>query len=404
MEKILSLPSYQPLGEMPGFRGYPGGTTLCPNDPGSIRLLRELYDEFLPLFEADDFNVCCDETWELGKGRSQKKTEKYGPGKVYLDFLLKIYRLCEKHEKRMNLWADIVLKYPELIPQLPRDVVLLNWEYESKGPNIRRTKQIADSGIAFMVCPGTSSWLTHGSRLPNAMENIRSFARQGRRHHACGFLNTDWGDQGHRNLLGVSLHGFAYGAAQGWNGKGVCDGPFTQKFCRLAFLQTNQRLANAITLLGSAYLTCGATIPNRSLLFEGLSQPIVHTTPPEYSAIDEMTEAGLNKVIQQLSPKNLFPSASTKLCEFEAIALEELKLAARMDVLSAERALAIKSIRRGKTVPSTTFKKLAQKMEAISEDFEYIWRQRNRPSRLRDNLRLFSKTQQQMLRFADKRV
>ncbi|MHC5018151.1 MAG: hypothetical protein ACYTFP_06185, partial [Planctomycetota bacterium] len=37
MEKILSLPAYRHLGEMPGFRGYPGGTCLCPTDPGSIK-------------------------------------------------------------------------------------------------------------------------------------------------------------------------------------------------------------------------------------------------------------------------------------------------------------------------------------------------------------------------------
>ncbi|MHC4761311.1 MAG: hypothetical protein ACYS9H_08215, partial [Planctomycetota bacterium] len=38
-EKILSLPAYRHLGEMPGFRGYPGGTCLCPTDPGSIKLI-----------------------------------------------------------------------------------------------------------------------------------------------------------------------------------------------------------------------------------------------------------------------------------------------------------------------------------------------------------------------------
>jgi hypothetical protein len=34
MEKILSLPAYRTLAELPGFRGYAGGTTLCPDDPG----------------------------------------------------------------------------------------------------------------------------------------------------------------------------------------------------------------------------------------------------------------------------------------------------------------------------------------------------------------------------------
>ncbi len=402
MEKILSLPDYQHLGEMPGFRGFPGGTTLCPGDPGSIKLVRELYEEFVPLFEATDFNVCCDETWELGKGRSRKRANKYGVGKVYLDFLLKIHRLCEKHGRRMNLWADIVLKHPELIGQLPRDIVLLNWEYESDGANIRRTKEIADAGIDFMVCPGTSSWLTHGSRLPNAMSNIRAFARQGKRHHAQGLLNTDWGDNGHRNLLGISLHGFAYGAAQAWSGHAVNDDAFTENFCRLSFGQTNHKLAKAIALLGSAYLTCGAAKPNRSLLFEGMFEPIIHSNPPAYSAIDMMTHDGLAKAAKELSSSNLFPAISGKLPEFEQIAMEELKLAAGMDALAAERAIAVKSIRQNRRVTTGCWGKLAEKLGYCSDEFGRLWRKRNKPSRLRDNLRLFSKTQQQMLRFADK--
>lgn len=404
MEKILSLPDYTHLGEMPGFRGFPGGTTLCPGDPGSIQLIGELYEEYVPLFEAADFNVCCDETWELGRGRSRKRAEKHGTGKVYLEFLLKIHRLCEKYGKRMNLWADIVLKYPELIPQLPPDIVLLNWEYEGGGVNIQRTKGIADSGIEFMVCPGTSAWLTHGSRLPNAMKNIKAFAGQGRRHHAVGLLNTDWGDQGHRNFLGISLHGFAYGAAQAWHGKAVCDASFTENFCRLTFRQTDQKLAEAITLLGSTYRICGAAMPNRSLLFEGMFEPIQHTTPPKYSAIDMMTIAGLANVVTQLSLPNLFPARSSQLPDFIRTAGDELALGAKMDALAAERAMAVKSIRAGKSVTQRSLQKLSETMGVCSKEFETLWRLRNKPSRLRDNLRLFTKTQQQMLRFADKKV
>ena len=70
-EKILALQQYTHLGEIPGFRNHPGGSTLCPVNRDSIKLVSELYNEFVPLFEAEDFNVCCDETWELGKGRSK---------------------------------------------------------------------------------------------------------------------------------------------------------------------------------------------------------------------------------------------------------------------------------------------------------------------------------------------
>jgi hexosaminidase len=382
IEKILMLPKYRHLGEMPGFRNLPGGTTLCPTDPGSMELIAELYDEFVPLFEAEDFNACCDETWELGKGRSKKIADKKGVGRVYLDFILKIYRLCQKYGKRMNIWADILLKHPEMLNQLPRDIVLLNWEYEQDGANIKRTREIAKAGFKFLVCPGTSAWLTHGSRLPNAMQNTRNFAAQGVKHGAQGLLMTDWGDQGHRNFLGVSLHGFAYAAACAWNLQKVDDKTFIERFCRQIFGQP----AKALKILGSTYLTCGATAKNRSLLFNALTEPLMGA---ENSAIDEMKAGGLKKVIKQLSAKGLWPKPSRTLAEFEQIALEELKLAARMDCFAAVRALVAKKLRKKIVVGSSERRHLADEINSISSQFRRLWLKRNKPSRLCDNIKMF---------------
>ncbi|MFA5292117.1 MAG: family 20 glycosylhydrolase [Phycisphaerae bacterium] len=378
LEKILALPKYQHLGELPGYRGLPGGTTLCPIDTGSIKLISELYSEFIPLFEAEDFNVCCDETWELGEGRSKKLAGKIGKGRVYLDFLLKIYRLCKKHNKRMNIWADIVLKYPELLSKLPKDIVLLNWEYEQNGKNIYRTKELAKAGLPFMVCPGTSGWLTHGSRIPNAMANIANFAEQGRKFGAEGMLNTDWGDNGHRNFLGVSLHGFAHGAAQSWNGKKVDNNKFTENFCRYFFKQKDNKLAGIIKKLGNNYKTCGTNVPNRSWLYFALVEPVKNIKSDSY--INQMNEKGLKKIIEQFSNESIWSKLPRQTGNFEKTAYEELKLAARMDCLAAKRVLAIRGVKSG-------FSK--KDMQKMTKDFKRLWLARNKLSRLNDNLKLF---------------
>jgi hypothetical protein len=48
------------------------------------------------------FNVGCDETWDLGQGRSKAECETKGTGRVYLDFLLKINREVRAHGRRMQ--------------------------------------------------------------------------------------------------------------------------------------------------------------------------------------------------------------------------------------------------------------------------------------------------------------
>jgi len=402
-EKILSLPKYSHLGEMPGFRGFPGGTTLCPIDSGSIKLVSELYSEFVPLFEAEDFNVCCDETWELGKGRSKKRAERIGTGGVYLEFLLKIYRLCEKYGKRMNAWADIVLKYPDLIGKLPRDMILLNWEYEKEGANIRRTGEIARAGIPLMVCPGTSSWLTHCSRLSNSMANVRNFAIEGRKYRAEGLLNTDWGDQGHRNFLGASLHGFAHGAAHSWNGRAVDEEKFTENFCFHVFGQKTNQLAKILKFLGDTYMICSRPYPNQSLLYHALIEPLIPPKKPALSAIDLMNPEGLRKILNRLSDEKLWPDIPKSTGPFEELAIRELKLASRMDYLASKRALAARDLREGKNIKSIELLELSRSMHQLSKEFEELWLMRNKTSRLYDNLRLFRSAERELKFLAAKR-
>ena len=93
---------YRHLGES-DFRG---GWTLSPAVPEVYTFLAELYAEYLPLFSHRPFfNVDCDETWDLGKGRSRELAEKQGLGRVYLDHLLKVRQLVEPYGCRMLFWG-----------------------------------------------------------------------------------------------------------------------------------------------------------------------------------------------------------------------------------------------------------------------------------------------------------
>jgi hypothetical protein len=400
MEKILAIPEYTHLAELPGFRDSPGGTTLCPTDPGSIKLVSELYDEFIPIFNAEDFNICGDEPWELGKGRSRHAAARIGAPQVYLNYILKLHKLCLKHGKRMNLWADIVLQHPELLPDLPKDIVLLNWDYNSGGPRMKRTKEIARAGLPLMVCPGTSSWNTHGTRLPNAIANVAEAAALGLRHGAEGLLNTDWGDNGHRNALGVSLHGFAHGAAHSWNHRAVDDAKFTGIFCQRMFGAAGDKLAAPLKALGSTYLTCGAPYRNESALFYTLTEPLAGPLPGQHSRIDLTTATGLRKVLSQLADPGIWPIASRGMDEFEALTLREFRLAAAMDFTAAAHALAAKSFRAGHHVPNVIFASIADELHGIRNEFETLWLARNKPSRLRDNMALFKKAETELLKLA----
>lgn len=233
---------------------YP--STLAPTHPGTVPFLRELYDELLPCFTSDRFNVGCDETWDLGRGQSKTLSHRIGKGRVYVDFLKQIHREVSGRGKQMMFWGDIILHYPQLLRELPRDVVALNWGYEANHAFERETRTFAESKLPFYVCPGTSSWMTLIGRHDNAFTNLTSAAEAGRKNGAIGYLNTDWGDGGHPQPLAVSYLPYLFGAAMSWSGaskQNLDRGLLLKVLSRDVFGDASGRVAGCALALGLAH-------------------------------------------------------------------------------------------------------------------------------------------------------
>ena len=190
--------------------------TLDCSNSESLALVEEMIAEFLPLFKSKYFNICCDETFDLGTGKNARRMQKLGEGGLYLGFLKKVMKAVTRHGKIPMFWGDIVLKTPEVITQFASTAIALNWDY-APIPKPRTCLPFQKAGMRFYVCPGVHGWNNWINDIPNASENIIRFTKQGKRFGAEGVLNTDWGDLGHINFLSSSYHGMILGAAASWN-------------------------------------------------------------------------------------------------------------------------------------------------------------------------------------------
>ncbi|MDA0349278.1 MAG: family 20 glycosylhydrolase [Verrucomicrobia bacterium] len=269
MTRWLVYDKYRPLAEHPnggetdfGYREKPQG--LCAIDPGSIALARELIQGMIPHFQSEQVNVGCDETIDLGYGRSREVVEEKGRGRVYMDYLKQVHQICEDNDRTMQFWADIVLKYPELIGEVPKDCIALNWGYESIHPFEVETAQLQASGIPYYVCPGTSSWHSIGGRTENMIQNINSAAHWGRTNGAMGMMTADWGDSGHLQPLLASFPGYVLGAAQAWNFQE--NFPLSKALDMFAFKSTGW--GNLLLEIGNLDTPAGIYIHNCSILFK----------------------------------------------------------------------------------------------------------------------------------------
>ncbi|MFN2123957.1 MAG: beta-N-acetylhexosaminidase [Candidatus Promineifilaceae bacterium] len=241
--------------------------SLCPGDPGSLQLVRDMLDELLPHFQSRQVNVGCDETVDVGQGRSREAVAEKGAGRVYFDFLNQIRREVRIRERTMQFWGDIVIEHPDLVAELPRDIIALEWGYEANHAFHEHGDVFARSGIPFYVCPGTSSWNTVGGRTGNAINNMRNAAENGLNHGATGFLTTDWGDNGHWQPLPVSYLGFAYGAALSWHYESNRDLDIAAAGSRYTFRDSAEVMGRLAYDLGNVYEASDIRVPNGTVLF-----------------------------------------------------------------------------------------------------------------------------------------
>ncbi len=222
MYDILRTRRWRHLGELPGQADRPFSFvermlhhTLNPVNEGSYRFITERMDEYAPLFRSHQFNIEGDEAFDLGKGEDREAAERIGVPRLYADF---VCRLCE-HLRGKGLsplmYADIALKFPELLPQLPADVTMANWDYRAR-PSRQNVEKVAASGHPQLVCPGVQTWNRLVPDVDAAWSNISLMCRYGQEFGAVGMLVTDWGDYGHINDPVTSLPGLAYAAECAW--------------------------------------------------------------------------------------------------------------------------------------------------------------------------------------------
>lgn len=261
-----------PEGCLSPWGTWTKNTTLDPQDERSLRLVLKQYDDLLPYFSSSYFNVGLDEPIELGHGKSEAICRKKGVGRVYLEYLLKIYDEVKKRGKTMMFWGDIIIKYPELIQELPKDVIALEWGYEGTHPFEKRLFEYAKAGVPFYVCPGTSSWNSILGRTNNMRDNILNAALHGKALGARGFLLTDWGDNGHIQYLPISYPAFCFGAAVSWSvetNRAIDVNPYLNRF---VFQDDASVMGQLLWDLGNTYERESVKIGNGTKLFFGFRQ------------------------------------------------------------------------------------------------------------------------------------
>lgn len=220
--------------------------TMNVSDPDSLALSKALITEYMSLFQSNRFNLCADETFDLGKGKSKELAEKQGTKQMYLSYVKELCNYLVSKGKQPMFWGDIICGFPESLKELPKETICLNWGY---APDQREeeTKRLAQAGAVQYVCPGVAGWNMFINKLFSSYQNIRRMCEYGRKYNAIGVLNTDWGDFGHINHPEFSVPGMIYGACFSWNQEEISYDELNERISKIEYQNTSGQL---VSLLG----------------------------------------------------------------------------------------------------------------------------------------------------------
>lgn len=193
--------------------------TLNVADDRAFAFSTQLVDSYLQLFRTKRFNICADETFDLGKGQSKQEAQRVGVATLYATYVGKLCEHLSQQGHEPMFWGDIAIEMPEILETLPNNVTLLNWQYDPEATD-EKIQLVAKAGAKQIVCAAVWGWNALLPRIDDAWNNIACIARYGIDCGAEGMLVTDWGDFGHVNDPRMAVPGMIFGAQYAWNPAG----------------------------------------------------------------------------------------------------------------------------------------------------------------------------------------
>ncbi len=378
MGRILSMPKYRELAEIPAnstWQDMPWpararGFTLDADHPASIELVEKIWRDIFAAFSSPVVNICGDEPWDLGRGRETLSDE--ARMEKYFGHVCRVAALCEKEGRRVQMWSDVLTKYPGSRGQLPKDITILHWGYDETA-DYAATASFVDRGYRTFVCPGTIGW----KRIINAMDaaehNIQTFAIVGMKAGAHGLINTDWGDHGHFNLLACSWHGITLGASLAWDADHVTGAAFDALFAHAVEGDSGREFVSALRQASAI----GGVHETWRLLWQSEDM----RKDQEYWPTADELEACIESSQQVSTLKNDMPV----MTHLNRVDLDELAMACMFNGIAARRMLWEVRRRAGLSSPDSN-ERIAWADELLSclPDYEACWRERNKETGLAD--------------------
>lgn len=232
-DRFLSHEELAHISETRDGQGFHNTTlrlTACPLLPESQAFYDAYFAEVAELFKYSKyFHAGLDEDFDIGSCSLCKKDvqENGGIGHLFLNHIQRTNAVLNALGKEMMIWDDMLVYCPEIIPEIPKNVILCTWCYDyvdlyPRAPfaNSRQTDTFdiyEKNGLRYL--PAVWCNFTH---------NVDTFTKYADRFSPMGYYNTVWGMSSEELLFVYPL--IAY-AGMLWSGRYADDPQERMKAC-----------------------------------------------------------------------------------------------------------------------------------------------------------------------------
>ena len=208
---------------------FPHGVEFDPSNPKVKSLLANWAAQISRLFPSPFVNIGFDETFQIVQAARRLGIP---PSQLYLEQLKNVVDLFQEHGKQVMAWADMMVKFPQVIPEFPRGLIAVPWGYNPQDVAHLGIDVLVKAGMPIFVQPGVTSWNQISPDFNTTFANIDTLAVAGRQVHARGLINSLWQDDA-QMLMRASWPGIAYGAAAAWQSTPIDRASFFSEYASL---------------------------------------------------------------------------------------------------------------------------------------------------------------------------
>lgn len=225
LHDLFRIEKYSELADQPN------GVEFDPSKPKVQELLANWIAQFSELFPSPFVHVGFDEAFQIGPAAKRLGVT---PAQLYVKQLTSVAKLFQEHGKNVIAYSDMMIKIPEIIPQLPPGVIADSWRHYADKDFSRWVTPLAKANVPVFIQPGVTGWFQIFPDYDRSFANIDGFIAEGRKGGVLGVLTDFWCDDS-QVLMRTYWPGMAYGTASAWQSQALNKATFFDDYTRLVF-------------------------------------------------------------------------------------------------------------------------------------------------------------------------